>query len=283
MTPDSPSHVLYLDDSGTKEYGPPDKPYAANNPRYFVFGGALIAVPEAGRLTQRIQDLKRSCFGTNDVEIKSNWLRMPWEREKRYLQPFGLTEDRLERFVQNYYEMVATADLVLVAGVVDKQHMREDYGPNPWYAPAVAYEIVLQRVENELQGVGRVSVVIDDMTGKTPRGNEYKENLKRHHARLRQRGSALLKGFEFTCLSGIKFVSSQASNLVQVADVVSYNVFRQFQDHGEAWEDAGLDGLPTYLYFRRLAARFRKGPDGRIQGYGVIKFPRRVSAGWRIP
>lgn len=274
--------MLYVDDSGTKEYSPPGKAYAANNPRYFVFGGVLISIVEAGLLTERIRTLKRVCLGAEDVEVKSNWLRMPRERERRYLHPYGLSEADLERFVTSYYDLIADADLTLIAGVVDKLHMQEDYPPSRWYAPAVAYEILLQRVENELCGKGRVSVVIDDMTGKTPKGNEYKGNLKRHHMQLIQRGSTLKKGFKFTCLAGLKFVSSQVSNLVQVADVVSYNVFRQFQDHGEAWEELGRISLPAYPYFARILTKFRQGPDGRIQGFGVVKFPLRLRVKWRV-
>src|SRR4030095_16884974 len=99
---------------------------------------------------------------------------------------------------------------------------------------------------------------------------------------MRNRGSALIKGFTFTALRGdIRFVNSAQSELIQVADVAAYNVFRQFKDHGEAWEQRDLGTLPTYAYFARLLKKFRADRNGRIQGYGVVKMPRRGRVPWR--
>lgn len=77
-------YVLYIDDSGTKEYAVSARDYGTKgNSRYFVFGGVLIQITEAGRLIERIKTLKSVLFGTDRVEIKSNWLRIPKEREAR--------------------------------------------------------------------------------------------------------------------------------------------------------------------------------------------------------
>ena len=119
------------------------------------------------------------------------------------------------------------------------------------------------------------------MSGATPKGNQYRDNLRNHHRQLKQTGSTLWKGFSFTQLRELVFVDSKRSHLIQAADVVAYNVFRQFRDHGEEWETAGLGQLPTYDWFSRIAARFRKGPDGRIQGFGVGKIPLRTRVRWK--
>jgi hypothetical protein len=72
------------------------------------------------------------------------------------------------------------------------------------------------------------------------------------------------------------------ANLVQVADIVAYNVMRQFRDHGEEWETRSLLSLPTYDWFRRICGKFRQGPDGRIQGYGVVKLPLLDRVAWSV-
>ena len=276
------SHLLFIDDSGTKEYAKPPASYGKNLSRYFVFGGVLLRASGAGLITSRIVNAKIQTFGSPDVELKSNWLRMPRERQARYLDEYNLSEDALKRFVDDYYAIVRDADLQLVASVVDKVHMQEEYR-DPWYAPAVAYEILLQRVENELGDAGTVAVTIDDMTGATPRGNQYKDNLKRQHRKMIERGSSLRRGMKFDCLEGrLRFVNSAQSHLVQVADIAAYNVYRQFVDHGEAWETEGLPKLPSYDYFLRIAPKFRKGPGGRIQGFGVVKFPLRTRVPWAV-
>lgn len=181
------THFLYIDDSGTKEYAERGETYGrgGGKSRYFVFGGVLLPEPSAGILGEQIAETKRFFFGTENVEIKSNWLRFPAERERRYLQPFSLSEAALKNFVDEYYEIVAKADLQLIVAVVDKQHVQEVYEGKPlWYAPAIAYEVLMQRVVQEVPHPDRVSVYIDDMTGATPAGNQYKANLRNHHKQL---------------------------------------------------------------------------------------------------
>jgi hypothetical protein len=280
-----PTHMLYVDDSGTKEYAASPDRYGAGNTRHFVFGGVLIQQPDIHPVRETIRAAKEACFGSADVEIKSNWLRLPGERQRRYLEPFGLRDEQLDAFVESYYRAVGDAPLTFVVAIVDKVHMQEDYPWNPWYPPSVAYEILLQRAENELRGANRTfAVVVDDMTGATPRGNQYKVNLARHHDRLKQSGSRLRNGFTFTTLEGrVKFVPSQSEELIQVADLAAYNVLRQFRDHGEEWENYQNRPLPTYRWFERLGPKFRKKPGGtRIQGYGVVKFPLRHRVPWAI-
>ena len=241
----------------------------------------------ASQLTDRIIRLKESIFGTAAVEIKSNWIRIQHEREQQYIVPYGLSEEDLEEFIDQYYGLVTDTDLTLLASVVDKRHMQEDY-PNPWYAPAVAYDALMQRVENEvgatdIQAAETTSVIIDDMMGATPHGNQYKRNLKRQHEKLKKHGSDLRKGFDFTCLGPpIKFVDSASHHLIQVADIAAYNVLRQFRDYGEEWEAQDLETLPTYDHFRRILAKFRSDYRGRIQGYGIVKMPLRRRVPWGI-
>jgi len=107
------------------------------------------------------------------------------------------------------------------------------------------------------------------MTGATPKGNQYRTNLRRHHAQLKQTGSYLYRGIRFPHLRDLRFVDSKRSELVQVADLVAYNVYRQFRDHGEAWEQVGLQTLPPAPAF---------GTWG--EGLGVMRIGR---AAWSMP
>lgn len=274
-------HGLYIDDSGTKEYAEDAVGYTAGNTRYFVFGGLLIGRGEARNLAAEIKELKRGTFGSADVEIKSTWLRNPTQKRRRYLEPYALGEDDLAKFVDSWYSVVLDTEFQLVAGVVDKLQMQEDYG-NPWYPPAIAYDMVLQRAQNELGGSScTFSVTIDDMSGATPKHNQYRDNLRRQHKLLRGSGSKLRAGLAFTTLVGeVRFMNSAHSELIQVADIAAYNVFRQFQDYGDEWEQVGLKKLPTYEYFAKCLKRFRHDGRGRIQGFGVAKMPRRGRVAW---
>lgn len=279
--PPSPTHVVYIDDSGTKEYASTSDQYGTGVSRYFVFGSVLLTTAESGSLVKRIRAAKVESFGTNDVEIKSNWLRMPKERKARYLDAHGISEKGLTEFVEKLYSIIGESDLCVIAAVIDKVHMQAKY-PRPWYPPAAAYEVLMQRVVQEVTEPRSISVVIDDMSGATPNRNQYKDNLRAHHRRLRASGSSLLKGVSFAPLAGdIRFVDSRVADQVQVADVVSYNVYRQFVEYGDDWERISQQ-LPTYPWFARIGEKFRQGPGGRIQGYGVIKFPMLARVPWRV-
>lgn len=277
-----PSHVLYIDDSGTKEYAADPSRYGRGTSANFVFAGLLTTTANAGQLVSRIVQLKYEVFGDENVEMKSSWLRNPNERQKRYLTPYFLTEEELTAFVERYYQTFLQADLVFLASVVNKIDMQTKY-PEPWYPPAVAYDALLQRVENELTAPSTFSVVIDDMTGATAVGNQYKANLQKQHGRLKTFGSDLRRGFKYNRLEGrLKFVNSAHYHLVQVADIAAYNVYRQFTDYGEAWEEPGLETLPMYEHFERMNHKFRQGPSGRIQGYGIVKVPIKNRKIWVV-
>lgn len=272
--------VLYLDDSGQKEYPDNGVPFDHGTSRYFVFGGFYATTREAGRLAAGLKAAKLKTFGTSAVEVKSNWLRLPSERERRYLRPFNLSDAELNAFVDDFYSCALAADISLLACAVDKQHMTEDYGADRWYTPAVAYEAVIQRMQNAVGSWGKFGVVIDDMTGKTPKASDYRQNLVRHHRQLQRSGGNFVNMRMDALIGDPSFVNSKDSHLIQVADLVAYNVFRQFRDYGEEWEDRGLSQLPTYDWFQRIVRKFRRGPSGRIQGYGVVKFPLRVRVPW---
>lgn len=135
-----PRYHLLGDDSGNREYDDNRDYENSGKSRYFVYGAILMEERESQLFIARIRELKVLTFHTPDVEIKSNWLRMPTERQVRYLQRFGLTEDALTKFVDDYYQLIVQAKLQLVGAVIDKLHMQETY-QSPWYAPTAAYEV----------------------------------------------------------------------------------------------------------------------------------------------
>ena len=79
------NYQLFVDDSGTREYDP-DRVYhrTGGKSRHFVYGGVLVEQRAASLLAASLQQLKRLTFRATDVEVKTNWLRMPDERRTRY-------------------------------------------------------------------------------------------------------------------------------------------------------------------------------------------------------
>ena len=279
------THKVFLDDSGNKEYDP-NRDYSTNGRTpYFVFGGMIVRPEVAGQIDAAMDSLKLNAFRNSNVEIKANWLKRPDQRRKFYLEPYAIDDARLNEFVNSVYALINAHDCQLIACVVNKAEVQTQYTNRTWYAPAIAYECVLQRVQQameECNGYGHVT--IDDMDGKSPKGSDWKENLQKHHRQLRSSGSKLLGGMAIDRVLGDSptFKDSATDHRLQLSDLVSYAVYRQFVEYGPDWEkqDAKVgDVLPTYDYFERIGKKFRNR-NGRVQGFGVVKFPMKNRIEW---
>jgi hypothetical protein len=275
-----PTHKLFIDDSGNKDYHP-DGTYNQQGGRtpYFVFGGMLITPDAAGRIEEKMHRLKIATFGTAEVEIKARWLRRSEERRRRYLDQYDINEAQLTAFTDLTYQAIAETNCMLLACVVDKAEVQQLYKDRAYYAPAISYECLMQRVQQEMRDCnGHVHVTIDNMTGATPAGNQHAYLLRRQHSRMREHGSALMSGMAFDRLGGMAFRDSHLDERLQLADLVAYAVYRQFVDYGSHWEDSSKP-LPVYEYLARLVPKFRNN-NRRIQGYGIIKFPMNRRVRW---
>ena len=115
-----PTYHLFLDESGTREYDDHRDYVNSGKTLYFVYGGILIEERESLLLVARLRELKQLRFGQTDVEIKSNWLRLPHERRTHYLEPLGITDRQLDSFTDDYYELLVRAPIRLIATIVNK-------------------------------------------------------------------------------------------------------------------------------------------------------------------
>jgi hypothetical protein len=216
--------------------------------------------------------------------VKATWLKRPAERKKWCLDRYPTSGAKIDALVDGVYDLIANANCELIACAVNKAEVQREYGERAYYAPAIAYECVIQRAQHAMEACGgHVHVTIDDMEGKSPKGNEWKINLKRHHRALRRRGSQLIRGMALDRLFGDEpaFRDSAHDHRVQLADLVAHCVYRQFVDHGPDWEDPRGVELPMYEYFEKIHRRFRNH-DGRVQGFGIIKFPMKNRVYWKI-
>jgi hypothetical protein len=266
---------IYIDDSGEKEYG-------ANTSRYFVYAGAVVDRAVEVALSAEIDGLKRATFSTTEVEIKSNWLRVPRERQAHYLTPFGITDDALTLFVEDLYNLMASERLTYVAAAIDKPQMLKKY-TRPYYVSSLAYNFLLQRYQKHCVRASATGyITIDDMRGSSPKKNQWHDLLRAQHARLKKDGCPFTKMRFDNLAARPLFAPSSRFNLLQVADLVAYNVFRQFRDHGDTWDLPGAASVPLYPQLDRLIRRFMLGDTGEL-AWGIVKWPQQPGSGrWRI-
>ncbi|MBN1460609.1 MAG: DUF3800 domain-containing protein [Armatimonadetes bacterium] len=268
-------YCAFLDESGQREYGP-------KTDRYYVVAGVIALSEYLGTYEDELAGLKRAFFGRRNVEIKSNWLRQPKECRKHYLDKYGITQPELETFVDAMYEWLVATRLTLIAGVIDKEQMQEDYS-DPHHPSALGYQVFLQRYQKFLMATNALgAVMIDEPSGKSGPGNKWKDLLKRQHARLKKHGCSYTGTTFDNVLDSIDFLDSAHSSLVQLADLVAYNTFRQFKDHGSAWDDPDATQLSVYPYLDRMLPRFYRARDRVISGYGIAKMPTRARKKWVV-
>lgn len=272
----TPDHLLFVDESGQKEFSPTGVYDQGGLPsRYFVFGSLLLTQAGASQLDEQARALKAETFGAADVEVKSNWIRIERERKRRYLARFGVTDDRLSTFVAAFERIILGCEGLLIASVVDKPRQAAAYPGRAHYTPATAYDLLLQRVQMEMEArQAIVHVTIDDMDGATPNMNQYKDNLRSQHKQLRTRGSRLQSGMRMDRIGTQRFTDSAHDNRIQAADLVAYNVFRHFRDHGDNWRGRSKPS-PIYDRLDAMWHKFRCDPDGAVPGYGIVLLPAR--------
>jgi len=243
---------------------------------YFVLAGLHVSRPVVAEVNPRIDEVKRRFFGTKHVEIKSVWMRNPQKRKKRYLEPYGITPGALREFSEEWYRVFSDypQGIQIQAFVLDKRYYRnkrEDFTPLQ-----ILTQVLFDRVE--MHPTRECHVVFDQMEEQiTSTKFDHGEMLK-----ISNREVNLGSFHEKYTHASTRFEKSSKSNFLQLADTVAYNVYRQFVDHGDAWESGYPSELATYPFFERLAQNFYH-KDGRVAGIGVVKLPDPGKRPWRVP
>lgn len=183
-------------------------------------------------------------FELADCEVKSNWVRVPAEREKRSRFLHRLHSDDLTRLTDTYFDQVAERNMVILASVIDKRFLR-DYVTHETLHK-MAYEFLLERIQNYMKQYHRrhrALIVMDDT------GKQLNSAVAMKHAWFQRAGN---RNMVFPAIVEYPFFTrSELSNGVQLADLLAYSVYRAFR-HEEF----------DYPYFERLLPHFYRRPDG---------------------
>lgn len=262
-------YLFYVDESGQREYNP-------KNSRHLVLGAVAISDADWREWNQKINAIKQECFGTILVEWKSVNLRQTEKRSRFYLQPFGITDEKLTEGVEAMYALINDAPLTLFAAIIDKRQMVTQY-TDPVSSTEMAYQLLLERAAWFLSGCDNApcGVIIHDLIQESvdSKARSYQKAIQEQHEKFQKPWSNTPVRNE-KIIEGVHFLPTDQSNFLQVADLVAYNAYRQFADHWEQWEEGKpLSGITQYEFFGRLLPKFYKSSAGVIKGYGIKKFP----------
>jgi hypothetical protein len=293
-------YKVFIDDSGSKDYISPYSKDFINNPpvfdnyekfwrdNYFVLCGVRIEQENLQELNYIINNLKQRCFKTYEVELKSDWLRNPYQQKKNYLDKFNVTIDDLKKLTNGIYDMLREYrdKLKLVAVVFDKRYYGDEKRKRSEGDPLTkASQIIFER----LQYLGTYHVVIFDQMEaslKIDKGNNgkilkvFKDNQEMEKIFVQS----------YDKIADIKFIKSCNENFLQIADLCAYNVYRQFVHYGRAWSGSnkdkkGLSIMGMYEYFDKIRCNFVHLPQGvnkKVCGVGMICIPDFDKCDWDL-
>lgn len=280
---------FFVDDSGSKDW---ETPYAYSFTRqppprtevnlkfwrgnYFVLAGLHISREAVAALNPLINEAKQRYFGTKFVEIKSEWLRNPYQRKKHYLDQFHLEEAKLRRFVEEewygFFESY-TDRIQIQAFVLDKRfYYRKRENVTPFQE---LVQVLFDRVE--LHPHAQCEIVFDQMDADI-RSEKHNQGTVLRISRKELNLNSFNEKYSHT---GIRFEKSLISNFLQLADTAAYNVYRQFVQHGDSWEGADGNKLKEYAFFSRITKNLYC-VNGCVAGYGVVKIPDTKKKRWGL-
>lgn len=261
-------HLFYVDESGQRDYN-------NKNSRHFVLGAVAISDTDWREWNQKINAIKMDCFGTQQIEWKSVVLRQPDKCERVYLKPYGITRERLIEAVEQMYVLINEAPITIFAAVIDKRQMVSKYA-HPVSSTSLAYEFLIERIASFLSrpGVQGHGMMVHDLIQESPgQAKSHQKEIADLHERIQIRGKTDYTNVE-KIIEGVHFLPTDQSNFLQVADMTTYNVYRQFADYWKDWdENVDFQAMPKYQFFERIVPKFFTAPTGSLKGYGIKKSP----------
>lgn len=242
-------YIVYVDESG-------DHGLASLDPNYPVFVLAFCLFEKAAyaqRVTTQVTDLKFAHFGHDQVVLH--------ERDIRKKQPpfqFLFDTARRETFMEDLSELVREAPFTLIASAIDKKRLTRQYADpdNPYHlALAFGLERLYMHLRNRKSCAdGTLHIVFEERGKKEDHTLELEFRRVLDHNRLE------------THLPFDIVFSSKASNAagLQLADLVARPIGRHLLKPDQ----------PNRAY-EVIREKFRRSPEGTVEGWGLKVFPER--------
>ena len=240
--------LFYIDESGEIAYN--------SGSKYFVFNALGIDSNNWKNINQQVNNLKTAIFQSENapiLEVKSNWIRFPQERNKRkYLA--SLSPEELKQLSNGLFDIIVNNDCVLISTVINKDSLLRQYGINKQDPNIFAIQYLMERIslymdinhkrDNAIIAMDKCSDSIEKMLNKT------------HTLQLEDGYS--WKGIK-NIIENIMFVDSQYNNFIQLTDLCAYNINRAFKDDN-----------PNYEFFQRILPKFSYNiKNGSLNGAGI--------------
>ena len=189
----------------------------------------------------------------DSTEIKSNWVRIPKQRDRH---PFlcHLDSADIRALVTLYFDQLEALPVIVISVAIDKRHLHPHRTPE--WLHAKAWEMLCERVELFMwkqHPRHHAVMVADDM------GKHLNCALAMRHSHFLERATSARRRLDHIVEMPL-FVRSELSEGVQLADLCGYAVYRALRS-----EDLG------YEFFQPVSQRLY-GPrsDGKFDGLKIF-------------
>jgi hypothetical protein len=253
-------HFCFIDESGT----PPSPTSRKSNP-YFVIGGVIMHESQWHGVATEVRQLcERPHYGITG-EIK--WRYFGSHNTAPDNPVRHLDQEAKDAFRREYFNIIlkrksikiiacvaSVAAAYEIAAVTDAEHLY-----------TFTYKPVSERFQYHLQdltrsvGDSQLGLVVADH-----RGRKQDDNFRLDHIDMVEGENAFVSNYK-NFVECIFLTPSHMSIGVQMADMVAGAIGRHF-NQGDS------------TFFDVIRPSFRAKPNGDIDGYGLVKFPK---YGWR--
>lgn len=244
-------YFFYFDESGSRDpsIGTPASP----KDHIYVLTAVGLYERKWARFDRTISNLKleladhlkRQGAGNYDLaacEVKSNWLRNSKGRKEQSPFLHNLDESDRTRIKDVFYAQLRDNNMLVMSAVIDKRLLHAHTTAETLHKKA--YEFLLERIENFMAEYhpNHLALMVMDDTSK-----QLNHAIAMKHAYFQRAGN---QNSSFKHIVEYPFFTrSELSNGVQLADLVSYNIYRAFRD--ERFDYTYFRMLLPYIYRRK--------------------------------
>lgn len=244
--------LLFIDESGTI---PPKNKIKDVN--HFTLGGIVIPADLWHEVDKELAFLKKRFKITSEIK----WRYFAPGKQLNSLS--HLNASQKENLREELYKLITKFKSIrLICAIVDvKSAYNHEYvhGENDlyWYA----YKQITERFQYYLQDLSRnIGSKINGIIICDHRQPKDDQQLRLLHQKLLTRSNRSFSHYQ-NLVEGVFLAPSHLSVGIQLADMVAGAVYRKFSKQDNR-------------FFDLIATSFRKSPDGKINGYGLIEWPK---------
>lgn len=249
-------HILFVDESGS----PPEREKAAQQP-FFVLGGIVIPEDIWAKMAGDLARLKAQFQVTGEIK----WRHFAPDKGGKPHPLSHLPGPAREELRTQLYQVIAKYKSVRLICVVTQTERAYEQayitsGDDVyWYS----YKQLSERFQYYLQDLERtVGQKLNGIVVCDHRGPKDDERLRELHHKLLSSTKTTISSYG-NMIEGLFIAPSHLSVGIQFADMVAGAVFRAYKSEDKRFAE-------------QIKPAFRASPKGKIEGYGLVKFPK----GW---